>query len=218
MAQQAQPQGFRWSQWLPAAVTFVVVLLFVWPGFALGYPIWEVGEDNSGKGITYVCQDGRQVQNLSDCNRVAQPTPSPAPATTRAPAPTQAPRQGTTTTTTTGTQATAAFPKTAQEAASLFGGDASRWEPTADPGGWHLREEPFSILLNPKGSLAEGYFDTKPGKNAQCFAFVVPMGVQGATVWTEPGTRENAQKLQAKMAIPKWDDGQTHPCEVMAAP
>lgn len=109
-----------------------------------------------------------------------------------------------------------AFPKTAQEASAAFGGDASRWEATAE-GGWHMREEPFSVVINPRGFLAEGYFDTKPGKNPQCFAFVVPMGVQGATVWPEAGTRANAEKLQGKMAIPKWDDGQSsHPCQVMA--
>lgn len=113
------------------------------------------------------------------------------------------------------TTGTAKFPTTPAEAAATFGGDVSRWEPTADPGGWHLREEPFSTVINPHGFLGEGYFDTKPGKNPQCFAFTIPMGVQGATVWSEAGTRANAEKLQTKMAIPVWDDKSQKPCQVM---
>lgn len=107
------------------------------------------------------------------------------------------------------------FPKTASDAAKMFGGDAARWEPTADPGGWHLREEPFTTHIDPHGFLSEGYNDTKPGKNADCYVFADPINVQGATIWAEPGNKDNATKLQAKMAIPVWDDGQQHACRVL---
>lgn len=92
--------------------------------------------------------------------------------------------------------------------------DASRWELNPD-GGWHLREEAFQVSVNPKGYLAEGYYDTKPGKNAQCFLYHAPMGVQGITIWPEPGTRQAADNLFSRMAVAKWDDGTTHPCQVM---
>lgn len=115
-------------------------------------------------------------------------------------------------------KAASKWPTSPAEAAATFAPetDPTRWEEAAE-GGWHLKEEPFSVLLNPRGFLAEGYFDTKPGRNPQCFAFTVPMGVQGATVWPETGTLASATALQAKMAVPKWDDGSSnHPCEVMA--
>lgn len=110
---------------------------------------------------------------------------------------------------------TAKFPTTPAEAAALFGGDVSRWEKNPD-GGWHLREEATTTLVTPNGFLGEGYNDTKPGKNPDCYAFTVPIAVQGATLWPEPGTRDNAVKLQAKMAIPVWDDGKQHACRVLA--
>ncbi len=110
----------------------------------------------------------------------------------------------------------AKFPKSPAEAAALFGGEASRWEPTADPGGWHLREEPYTTLITPNGFLGEGYNDTKPGKNPDCYAFTVPISVQGTTIWNEAGTKANAEALQAKMAVPMWDDGSSHPCRVLA--
>lgn len=112
----------------------------------------------------------------------------------------------------------AAFPKSAAEAAAIFGGDASRWEPTADCCGWHLREEAFTTLIQPKGFLGEGYNDTKPGKNPDCYTFVAPTSVQGATIWQEAGTYPNAVALQKKMAIPVWDDGKQHACQVLATP
>jgi len=179
----------------------VLVALFLWPG-------WLRGDDNNDSSTP--TSDGQQQVALSS-------TPSAgASATPKAATPASTPTPSAVTTKTAGTSS-AKWPTNAAEAAAAFGGDASRWEATADPGGWHLREEAFSVVINPRGFLAEGYFDTKPGKNPQCFAFIVPMGVQGATVWSEAGTRENAEKLQGKMAIPKWDDGQSsHPCQVMA--
>lgn len=108
-----------------------------------------------------------------------------------------------------------AFPKTAQEAASLFGGAVSRWEKSAE-GGWHLREEGFRINVDPKGYLMEAYYDTKPGKDPQCFASAgVALEAQGVTVWPVVGTEEAAKDWQKMMAIPVWSDKQQHPCQVV---
>lgn len=107
------------------------------------------------------------------------------------------------------------FPKTSQEAASLFGGTANRWAKSAD-GGWHLREEGSRIKIDPRGYLTEGYYDTKPGRDAQCLASAgVAIEVQGATVWPAAGSKVEAENLQKKMAIPVWTDGKQHPCQVV---
>lgn len=92
--------------------------------------------------------------------------------------------------------------------------DASRWEINPD-GGWHLREEAYQVQINPKGKLAEGYFDTKPGKNASCFLFNASAGVQGTTIWNEEGNRKTADNLIKTVAVPKWDDQKDHPCQIM---
>ncbi|MEK7160198.1 MAG: hypothetical protein AAB702_01840 [Patescibacteria group bacterium] len=111
------------------------------------------------------------------------------------------------------------WPKTAKEAGMLFGTDveskkASRWEPSAD-GGWHFREEAFVSAVNPQGYVLDGYFDTKPGKNPDCFVSNgVAVGVQGATIWPVSGEQE-ATILLDKMALPKWDDGKVHPCRAV---
>ena len=184
-----------------AAAIIVLVALFVWPG-------WLRDSDNNNSSTPASGEQQVALSTTPSVGTTATPSSTTTPAST--------PTPSAVTTKTAGTSS-AKWPTNAAEAAAAFGGDVSRWEATADPGGWHLREEAFSVVINPRGFLAEGYFDTKPGKNPQCFAFIVPMGVQGATVWSEAGTRENAEKLQDKIAIPKWDDGQSsHPCQVMA--
>ncbi len=111
------------------------------------------------------------------------------------------------------------FPKTVAEAAATFGVDGStrnpkRWEKTAEGDGWHLSEAQIgddtkdALNANPKGWLMEGYYDTKPGRNP--FALVAVgidsnIPVQGATFWNVTKI-DQADKLQAEMAIPKWKD------------
>lgn len=107
------------------------------------------------------------------------------------------------------------WPKTPEKAAALFGGKPQRWEKNPD-GGWHLKEEGSRIKIDPRGYLAEGYYDTKPGKNPLCIASAgVEVEIQGGTIWSERGTEEATKKLQQKMAIPIWDDGQQHPCKLL---
>lgn len=120
------------------------------------------------------------------------------------------------------------FPKTAAEAAATFGVDGStrdpkRWEKTAEGEGWHLSEATKvddtkdALDVNFCGMLGEGYYDIERGRNP--FAFVVvgidgKIPVQGATFWNEKRI-DQADKLQAEMAIPKWRDDSgnvtTHP-------
>lgn len=108
-----------------------------------------------------------------------------------------------------------AWPKSAEKAAALFGSSPDRWEVNPN-GGWHLREEGWRILINPKGYLMEGYYDTKPGKDPLCFASAgVALKIQGGTIWPERGTEESAKNLQKKMAIAVWEDKTQHPCQVI---
>lgn len=79
----------------------------------------------------------------------------------------------------------AAWPETPVRAAATFGGIPERWEPTADPGGWHLREEAERTIINPSGYPLEGYYDTKPGRDPRQFVSTVAIEVQGCTVWRD---------------------------------
>jgi hypothetical protein len=97
----------------------------------------------------------------------------------------------------------ATWPETPEEAATLFGADASRWEVTPD-GGWHLMEAHDRIVVNPAGFTGEGYYDTNPGKDPRQMVFVVAMEVQGCTIW--PLTPDNAQELFDAMAGQKGYD------------
>lgn len=78
-----------------------------------------------------------------------------------------------------------AWPETQVQAATIFGGIPERWEPTADPGGWHLREEAERTIINPSGYPLEGYYDTKPGRDPRQFVSTVAIEVQGCTVWRD---------------------------------
>lgn len=152
-----------------------------------------------------------RVKPMPEATATATPTPEPTATKTPTPEPTA----------TASPEALAvpevlpAWPKTAEEVAALFGGSPERWEKNPD-GGWHLKEEGFRTLIDPNGYLAEGYYDTKPGKNPLCFSSAgIPFEIQGGTIWTERGTEEAAVELQQKMAIPIWDDGKQHPCQVI---
>lgn len=79
----------------------------------------------------------------------------------------------------------AAWPETQAQAATIFGGIPERWETTADPGGWHLREEAERTIINPSGYPLEGYYDTKPGRDPRQFVSAVAIDVQGCTVWRD---------------------------------
>jgi hypothetical protein len=139
----------------------------------------------------------------------ATATPTPEPTATKTPTPTATPEALAV------PEVLPAWPKTAEEVAALFGGSPERWEVNPD-GGWHLREEGWTTLIDPHGYLMEGYYDTKPGKNPLCIASAgVEVEIQGGTVWPERGTEETAKELQTKMAIPIWDDGKQHPCQVI---
>lgn len=107
------------------------------------------------------------------------------------------------------------WPETPQEAAALFGGSPDRWEKNP-AGGWHFEEAPYCTSIDPQGYLMEGYWDTEPGRDPFCVASAgVKVEIQGGTIWPVPGTKETAEELQAKMAIPVWSDGKQHPCQVI---
>lgn len=108
----------------------------------------------------------------------------------------------------------AKFPKSPAEASALFGGTPDRWELNPN-GGWHLREEARATPINPNGFLGEGYFDTKPGTDAECFVFAGRTNVQGATIWNVNPTNEEKNILVAKQDPAKWDDGVLHECYVL---
>jgi len=74
------------------------------------------------------------------------------------------------------------FPNTPQEAATLFGATADRWELSVD-GGWHLIEDDERTVVNPAGFVLEGYYDQNPGKNPRQFVATVAIEAQGATIW-----------------------------------
>lgn len=78
-----------------------------------------------------------------------------------------------------------AWPETSAQAAATFGGIRERWEPTADPGGWHLREKPDRTVINPSGYPLEGYYDTKPGRDPRQFVSTVAIEAQGCTIWRD---------------------------------
>lgn len=79
----------------------------------------------------------------------------------------------------------ASWPLGPTEAAATFGGEARRWEPTADCCGWHLREEASRVSIDPRGFAMEGYYDTRPGRDPRQFVAVDPVEVQGATIWRD---------------------------------
>lgn len=88
----------------------------------------------------------------------------------------------------------AAWPTNQWEAANTFGGTWDRWERNSQ-GGWHLREG-NAVTVYPRGFLGEGFL------GSDCFAFTIPVSIQGGTLWNEPGTWQSAQNLRNKM--PSW--------------
>jgi hypothetical protein len=167
------------------------------------------------------------VQPKPEPTPTRTPTPTATAKAERTATPTQTPEPTKTSTPTATSEVTAVaeatpvpevlptWPETAEAAAALFGGSPDRWEKNPD-GGWHLREEGWRTLIDPKGYLMEGYYDTKPGKNPSCFTSVgVGVEMQGGTIWPVRGTEKEAKKLQRKMAIPVWDDGKQYPCQVI---
>jgi len=94
----------------------------------------------------------------------------------------------------------ASWPTNPEEAARLFGADASRWEITPD-GGWHLLESHERTLVNPAGFVLEGYYDQNPGKDPRQFVSVVAIELQGCTVW--PLNPSQADDLFVAMATQK---------------
>ena len=111
-------------------------------------------------------------------------------------------------------ETTGNWPKTSEETAKMFGGEPSDWEMSPD-GGWHFIERGECETINPNNYLMEGYYDTAPGKNPFCFVTWGPATIQGGTIWPVAGSKETAEDLIEKMAIPKWDDGSQHPCQII---
>ncbi len=92
------------------------------------------------------------------------------------------------------------WPQTPAEAATLFGGEASRWEVSAE-GGWHLIEAHERIMVNPSGFTLEGYYDTNPGRDPRQFVSTAAVEVQGCTIWqTEPEDLFCAMMQQKKVS------------------
>jgi len=106
------------------------------------------------------------------------------------------------------------WPKTSEEATKMFGGKSSDWEISPD-GGWHFIERSEREIIDPNNCLMEGYCDTAPGKNPFCFVTWGSAAIQGGTIWPKAGNIEAAKDLVKKMAIPKWDDGSQHPCQII---
>lgn len=92
-----------------------------------------------------------------------------------------------------------AFPTTADNAAALFGGDASNWE-HLDGNGWHAKVG-SRREITPHGYLMEGYYNTPDGTTI-CGTSGDQQQLQGATIWDETATASNEASLAKKMSQP----------------
>ncbi|MFO0704083.1 MAG: hypothetical protein U0525_05175 [Patescibacteria group bacterium] len=153
-----------------------------WPGDGYGY---------SGAIGTYgdsilVCPEGFIPPGQRVYTRDA---PAPAAPVRQQPAvPQQAVTQPTAGSGSTGTCA-GGWPTNAEQATSYFGGGT--WELSAE-GGWHMIEQHNAIHIDPCGNTMEAYFDTAPGKDPVQFVSVVPMAIQGGTIWNGATTSPSA--------------------------
>lgn len=111
------------------------------------------------------------------------------------------------------------WPNTPGEAATTFGvddrsRDPNRWRRNPD-GGWNFSSGDLASAVNPRGYVAEGYRDTSPGTNADCFVSAgVEVGMQGGTVWSVTGETE-ARSLLQRVPAARWTDGSLHPCRAV---
>jgi len=102
----------------------------------------------------------------------------------------------------------------ANEAAYEFGSDdysrnPANWELSAE-GGWRMKEDGSQHILNLRGFVGQGYWDTLPGKDAQAVvANGGTMDVLGGTIWNVQGVKA-AQVLYNQMGINSWSDGTLH--------